>query len=869
MISNELRKKFLNYFKEKNHTIVPSSPVVPHDDPTLLFINAGMNQFKDVFLGKAKRDYTRATSSQKCIRVGGKHNDLENVGHTSRHLTFFEMLGNFSFGDYFKKEAIDFAWEVSTNVFELDPEKIYASVFETDDEAYALWEKHLPTKRIVRLGRKDNFWQMGNTGPCGPCSELLFDRGEKFSSAKTPLEDIEGERFFEFWNLVFMELNQQEDESVTPLPQKNIDTGAGLERIVSLKMGVDTLFKTDIFQALIKEIEGISQNKYEEKHGAPFHVIADHLRCLSFAIADGVVPSNTDRGYVLRKILRRAVRYGRQIGLNKPFLAKLVPTLADVMSDYSELRESKSRIEEILTLEEEGFIRTLQKGGNLLSKVVDTAKKEGRSIAGKEAFTLKDTYGFPIEEIQLIAKDQHLSIDLKEYYVLEEKAKERSKKAQKTHLQTVSKTLFSDFAKTHPKTFFVGYDSLQSESKVIGLVAKEDFVDSLEDEGMIILDKTPFYAEMGGQVGDIGTIETESAIFEVIDTFYPFTGIVAHVGRVKEGSFNKDELVKARVNKTNRDLIKKNHTATHLLHYALCHLLGDHIKQAGSLVDDSKLRFDFTHHKALTKEQIKEIEEMVNDYVRSDHAVRTYELKYEEAQKKSDIKQIFGEKYGDVVRVVDVGISKELCGGTHVSSLGTIGLCKIAKETSIAKGIRRIEMVTGKQAEKLVYDKEQLIDTLSSLCDCPTPKLREKLTELIEKNKSLSIENKAFKKGALDSLASSLVQKVSGTPPLLLEIVDLEKDEIMSLADLIMKKCPSIFIGFGVKKEDTCQVFLFVTDDLVSKGISAGDMIKKIGPIIQGGGGGKKQFAQAGGKKPEQLEAAFKEIETLIQSVYS
>lgn len=455
MISQDIRRAFLNYFKSQGHRIVPSSPVIPHDDPTLLFINAGMNQFKDVFLGRSKRDYTRATTTQKCIRVGGKHNDLDNVGHTTRHLTFFEMLGNFSFGDYFKKEAIGYAWDVTQHVFGFDPNKVWVSVYKDDDEAYALWEKHIPSSRIVRFGEKENFWAMGDTGPCGPCSELLYDRGDKYGHAKSPVDDASGERYLEFWNLVFMQFSKDGSGKMEPLPKQSIDTGSGLERVVSLKMGVDNVFQTDILRSLIAQVEEISGKKYEGE--APFHVIADHIRSLSFAIADGVQPSNTDRGYVLRKILRRAVRYGRMLGLQKPFLARILPRLVSTMGeDFPELKAAEHRIGEILNLEEEGFIRTLTRGGQLLGQIIDHSKK-GKKISGEDAFKLKDTYGFPLEEILLIAKDEQLSVDLARYEQLEEEAKEKSRKAHKAESQKFDQNFFSDFTKTHKATLFEGY----------------------------------------------------------------------------------------------------------------------------------------------------------------------------------------------------------------------------------------------------------------------------------------------------------------------------------------------------------------------------------------------------------------------------
>lgn len=872
MISKQIRQNFLKYFKNHHHTIVPSSPVAPLDDPTLLFINAGMNQFKDVFLGKAKRDYNRAASCQKCIRVGGKHNDLENVGHTSRHLTLFEMLGNFSFGNYFKKEAIEFAWEVVTQVFGFDPEKIWASVYQEDDEAFAYWEKYLPVKRIVRFGEKENFWQMGPTGPCGPCSELLFDKGDRYSKARNPIEDTEGERFFEFWNLVFMQFNREADGSLISLPQQSIDTGAGLERVVSLKMGVDSVFETDILKGLIEKLETICHKKYNPKDSqmAPcFHVIADHIRTLAFSIADGVQPSNTDRGYVLRKVLRRAVRYGRALDINTPFLAKLVPSLAELMDDYKELSLAKSRIEEIITIEEEAFIRTLQKGGNLLSKVVDTAHKEKRKIYGTEAFTLKDTYGFPLEEIQLIAKDAHLEIDLPSYYELEEEAKEKSKKAKKTHLQTVDKNLFADFAKSHSATTFVGYENFHTKTQVIGIVKDDHFVNSLhsDEEGIILLAKTPFYAEMGGQVGDTGMISSDLSQFEVTDTMSPYTGIIAHLGKMKKGVLKKEDPVVASIDEKRRKEIQNNHTATHLLHLYLQRLLGEHIKQAGSLVDYNRLRFDFNHHKSLTKEEIRIIESQINEKIRTDAHVKSYQLSFDEVQKKSDIKQFFGEKYGAIVRVIDIEESKELCGGTHTSSLGTIGFCKIIKESSIAKGVRRIEMVSGKYAEEWVYQKQDLIDEISDLLKIDSPKILEKTEELIEKNKELLNQSKDKRKQELLHLCDALVKKIETIHeiPVIVAEIGIELDEVPLFTDLILQKKHSLVLALGIKKEDKCFIFLRISDDLIQKNILANELIKEIAPIINGSGGGKKGSAQAGGKEPSQLQAAFLKLKEILK----
>lgn len=872
MLSQEIRRAFLKYFQTQGHSVISSSPVIPHDDPTLLFINAGMNQFKDVFLGKSKRDYTRAATTQKCIRVGGKHNDLDNVGHTSRHLTFFEMLGNFSFGDYFKSQAIAYAWEVSTQIFGFDPEKIWVSVYKDDDEAFSLWEKHIPASRLVRFGEKENFWAMGDTGPCGPCSELLYDRGEKYGSAKTPYEDLSGERYLEFWNLVFMQFERDGSGKMVPLPKQSIDTGSGLERVVSLKMGVDSVFQTDILRSLIAEVENISGKKYtsENKESAPaFHVIADHIRSLSFAIADGVQPSNTDRGYVLRKILRRAVRYGRTLGLQKPFLADVLPRLVDTMGDdFPELKMAQNRIAEILTLEEEAFLRTLLRGGNILNLVIDSSKKSDRKISGDDAFKLKDTYGFPVEEIELIAKDENLSVDLARFAKLEEEAKEKSRKAQKKVAQTFDANFFSDFTRTHKPCQFEGYQTLSLNARLIGLVVDGKFVDAILEgqEGMLILDKTPFYAEMGGQVGDSGKLEAQGHIFTVDDTSSPFPGVIAHTGIMKKGSLQKGNSLEAIVDAEKRKEIQNNHTATHLLHLALQQVLGPHIKQAGSLVESSRLRFDFSHHKPLTLQELKAIETQVNEKIRSDQIVDTYELSYEDAQKRSDIKQFFGEKYGSKVRVVDIDFSKELCGGTHTSRVGTIGFFKIAKESSIAAGVRRIEAVTGKYAEEYVQQEEDLLHLFASQLKTPLQTLPEKIQALLEENKQLSQEIKIHRKGQMKQLLEEcLLQKEKmGNSFFIAKEISLEPQEMTSFAEDLLQNMKSGVVALGVNLGEKCQLLVAVSPDLVQKNIHAQGLIKEVAPLIQGGGGGKQNMAQAGGKDPKGLSKALDKIRDLL-----
>ena len=870
----EIRRQFLEAFKSRGHTVVPSSSVIPHDDPTLLFMNAGMNQFKDVFLGKAKREYSRATSSQKCIRVGGKHNDLDNVGHTSRHMTFFEMLGNFSFGDYFKKEAIAFAWEVTTQVFRFPPDKIWVSVFETDDEAYDLWKAFVPEERIVRFGESENFWSMGETGPCGPCSELLFDRGEAFGSAASPLEDPEGERYLEFWNLVFMEFNREKGGKMTPLEKKSIDTGAGLERIAALSMGVESVFETDVLRALIhkvEEISGITYDKNDSEKAPAFHVIADHLRSLSFAIADGATPSNIERGYVLRKILRRAVRYGRLLGLRQPFLAKLLPILESAMGeDFPELISSRDRIAEILTSEEEGFLRTLQRGGNILQQVMEKAlKSPKKEISGEDAFKLKDTYGFPLEEILLLAKDAKLKVNLDSFSLLEEQAKEKSRSAQSIERQELEKNLFSDFVAKHGPSEFVGYDEPEEEGSILALVVGGKFVKVMNEgeSGLVVLDKTPFYAEKGGQIGDVGKLLHDTAHFQVTDTKSPYSDVIIHEGKLKSGVLLLGEPVTAEINERRRNRIAKNHTATHLLHYALQQVLGPHVSQAGSYVDDERLRFDFNHHKSVSKDEVQNIERLVNEKIREASPVETYTLSYEEAQARPDIKQFFGDKYGNQVRVVDIkGYSQELCGGTHINRTGKIGLFRIVKEMSIAKGVRRIEAVTGKYALEFMHEKEILLDKVSVLLNAPLSQVEERITSLSEENKRLQSACKQMRSLHLSQYASRLMDQVQMKCgiQILSCAVDILPGELIPLGNDLMGQMQSGAILLASKAEGKCQLLVKVSKDLIEKGFKAGVLIKKIAPLIGGSGGGRPESAQAGGARPEGIEEAIQAFTNLF-----
>lgn len=875
MLSSQIRKAFIKYFVEKGHRHLPSSSVVPHDDPTLLFCNAGMNQFKSYFLGKEEPPNPRAVTSQKCIRVGGKHNDLENVGHTTRHLTFFEMLGNFSFGDYFKKEAIDFAWEVSLKVFELDLDRLWVSVFEEDDETFELWRKYLPEKKIVRIGAADNFWQMGDVGPCGPCTELFFDRGKEFGDIDSPATDVHGERYFEFWNLVFMQYNKVRDGQLKPLPKPSVDTGMGIERLVSLKMGVDTVFETDILRALISKVEDHFKVKYTDQsqdYKAAFCVIADHLRSLAFAIADGATPSNVDRGYVLRKVLRRAVRYGRMLGAQKPFLASILPELVHHMhDDFPEIKKSQEKIKEILNLEEEAFLKTLRRGGNLLNQVIKKSKESKQHlISGEDAFLLKDTYGLPLDEIQLVAKDSHLTIDIDQFRQLEKKAKEISKQVHQSAAQEVSNDFYKEFSETHSATNFCGYDHTHCQAKIIGIVQGDKWTDSISNssEGLIILDKTPFYAEKGGQVGDRGRIENGESVFEVRNTTSPFSGIVVHSGKIGEGSIKVGDVVQAKIDTKRRLKIAANHTATHLLHWALQKVLGEHIRQAGSLVEATRLRFDFSHHKALTPEQICEIEDLVNHKIRENNSVESYEISYQEAQKKSEIKQFFGEKYGLEVRVVDMDFSKELCGGNHAKRVGDLGVFKIAKESSIAAGVRRIEALTGQEAINYMREKENELVAFAKILNTTPAKFSEKLSQLLSDHKNLEEHIKHLLKQRNANLIEKFLsekQEINNVP-FYKGVVNLPKKELRDFVLQMGEMQKGVFFICSHEGENVSAV-VHVSKDFSNEKISAKDLLSASIDPISGKGGGKAEFAQAGGANPKNIPHVFQKAQKYLESL--
>lgn len=730
---------------------------------------------------------------------------------------------------------------------------MWISVYEKDDEAFTLWQKHVSEERIVRIGEKDNFWSMGDVGPCGPCSELFYDRGPDFGNATSPADDVTGERFVEFWNLVFMQFNREKDGKMTPLPKPCVDTGSGLERIVALKMGVTSLFQTDIMQALIGKIEksfGLTYDANDKERAPAFHVIADHLRTLAFAIADGAQPSNLDRGYVLRKVLRRAVRYGRLLGLNKPFLAKILPELTLQMGgDYPELKSSEKRIAEILTIEEESFIATLRRGGNILQTIVEKAKATStHQITGEDAFKLKDTYGFPIEEILLIAKDARLSVNLDAYALLEEKARERSRGARKVEGQIASQSLFDSYTEA---SAFVGYEHASYDTTVLAIVKDDTFVDSLGEgeEGLVILEETPFYAEKGGQVADTGTITNASAHFTVTDCQSPLPHIIVHRGKVEKGTLEAGDSILAAIDIKRRHYIENHHTATHLLHYALNQVLGEHVRQAGSLVESDRLRFDFNHHKAVTEEEIRAIEKIANVMVREGRPVETYELAYAEVQKNPDIKQFFGDKYGQTVRVVDIEETKELCGGTHVDNTSRIGLVRIVSETSVGKGVRRIEAVTGFNAERYMYEQEDRLAHIAKVTGTPVQKVEERITSLSEEIKQLRSEIKSLRIAEMGNLAGNLLGKqtsIAGISTIVAK-VSVDAKDFGTLCNDLIGKLSSGVVLLANDANGKAMLAIRASDDVVARGFKAGDAVKTLAPLIGGSGGGKPASAQAGG----------------------
>lgn len=867
MNSQEIRQSFLDYFKSKDHKIVPSAPVVPIDDPTLLFTNAGMNQFKKVFLGLEKPPYPRVADSQKCIRVSGKHNDLEEVGKDTYHHTFFEMLGNWSFGDYYKKEAIEFAWELLTEVWKLPKEKLWATVYKDDEEAENLWKTvtDIRKEQVLRFGKKDNFWEMGETGPCGPCSEIHIDLGPDHCDKQHIPEhvcQVNGDcgRYIELWNLVFIQYNRAEDGSLHELPARHVDTGMGFERIVAVLQGVPSNYDTDLFQPIIQAIVEISGVDYPGQDGGVAHrVIADHVRALSFAIADGALPSNEGRGYVLRRILRRAARYGRKLNVKEPFIYKLVPVLTDVMGEaYPELREKHQFISMVIKSEEESFGNTLDRGIEIFEKTVADLKKNKQSVfPGFAAFRLYDTYGFPIDLTRLMAEEQGLDVDMAGFEKAMDEQRKRAKAAQKFTYEVHE---FFKNGEEAPHSQFVGYEKLEETVRLVGFSGNE-----------FLLDKTPFYGESGGQIGDTGEVISldGSVRIRVTDTVKNGNMII-HIGDVESGSFGEAEgkdLV-ARVDAERRKSIARNHTATHLLHKALRTVLGTHVHQAGSLVAPDHLRFDLTHFERIRPEQLDEIERMVNEAVRKNYKVDVLTLPFKEA-KKLGAMALFGEKYGDIVRVVKVAdYSMEFCGGTHLNYTGEIGYFRITSESSVASGVRRIEAVTGQAADELLRAEKHEVEILRQ-------KLGATAEDSVQRLDQLQLEKKALEKDLsslrlkiaryeLDAFVSNALE-MDGFKLVADQLPVKTVDELKQIGDVLRIKLKS---GVGVLgSEISGKPFLLcvVTDDLIkSKNLRAGDIVKRLGKYIGGGGGGNPRMAQAGGKDVQNLDKALQKTREVV-----
>ncbi|MHC2994405.1 MAG: alanine--tRNA ligase [Candidatus Atribacteria bacterium] len=879
MSSNETREKFLKFFESKGHKIIPSASLVPAD-PGILLTIAGMIPFKPVFLGQVKSSLKRATTSQKCIRT----TDIENVGKTARHHTFFEMLGNFSFGDYFKKEAIQWGWEFFTEVIGFPEEKLWISIYKDDNESFDIWHNliGLPEKRIIRLGEEDNFWKVGPTGPCGPCSEIYIDLGEERASKEGGGVGVDGERYLELWNLVFMQYNRNEDGSLTPLPKKNIDTGLGLERIASVVQKVDTDFETDLFLPIIKFVAQNAGIKYkeDEKKDLALKVIADHIRALVFMIADGIVPSNEGRGYVLRMLLRRAFRYGKWINFNQPFLYEIAPVVIDLMKEvYPETVKTENRICQIILTEEKKFQETLNVGIQILDSMKEELKqKDKNKLSGKDAFKLYDTYGFPLELTKDILKEDGFEIEEENY---EKEMKIQREKSRKSWLESkisvegdkVKQKLYENILKDYGETEFIGYDFEEGKSKVIAIIKDGKLVDEVKegDNCEIILQKTPFYAEKGGQIGDQGVIISstqDDLLIAVSDTQSYVEGLVVHFVKINKGKIKVNDEVLARVDLIRRKAIARNHTTTHLLHRALRDVLGNHVKQSGSSVNDDHLRFDFNHFAPLTKEELEKIEDLVNNKILDNLKVETKITTFDKAKEMGAI-ALFGEKYGEQVRVVKIGeFSLELCGGTHLDSTSNIGLFKILNEQGIGSSLRRVEAVTGEKALKYVKERENIINEISDKLQIAPPEILLKIDQTIDEVNNLKKEIKITQNKLARYAIGRLISKkreIKGINIISIKVDALDKNDLRNWGDLIKEKIKSGVIVLGTElNQNKVELLAMVTDDLLSKGFDAGNIIKAIAPIVNGKGGGKKTMAQAGGSKTDKLNQALDKVYELI-----
>ncbi|WP_318485142.1 alanine--tRNA ligase [Photobacterium leiognathi] len=864
MSTDEIRRAYLAFFESKGHQIVESSSLVPANDPTLLFTNAGMNQFKDVFLGLEKRSYTRATTAQRCVRAGGKHNDLENVGFTARHHTFFEMLGNFSFGDYFKHDAIAYAWEFLTSVLKLPADRLVVTVYETDDEAFDIWNKEvgIPADRIVRIGDKkggkpfesDNFWQMGDTGPCGPCTEIFYDHGDHIWGGRPGTPEEDGDRFIEIWNNVFMQFNRQADGTMEPLPKPSVDTGMGIERIAAIMQGVHSNYEIDIFQTLIKEAAKVIG--FDDLSNQSLRVVADHIRSCAYLISDGVMPSNEGRGYVLRRIIRRAVRHGNKLGAQGAFFYKLVGPLAEIMGTAGEeLKAQQELVEKVLKIEEDNFGRTLDRGLTILNEALDNL--DGKMLDGETVFKLYDTYGFPADLTNDVARERGFSIDEEGFEAAMEEQRQRARDAGNFGVD------YNDAIKVDAETEFCGYSATDGEGEIVALYRDGVAVDSVNagEDALVVLTNTPFYAESGGQCGDSGILTAEGVLFNVADT-QKFGAAIGHKGQVAEGTLTVGQKLTASVDSARRAAISLNHSATHLMHAALRNILGEHVAQKGSLVKADGLRFDFSNLEAVKPEQLRAVEIMVNDQIRANHAIETNIMDIEAAKAKGAM-ALFGEKYDDEVRVLSMGeFSTELCGGIHATRTGDIGLFKILSESGIAAGIRRIEAVTGAAAIEAMHTEDAMLAKTARLVKSDSASVVSKVEALVSHSKQLEKEIQQLKDKLAAQEGANLInqaQEINGVKVLIAKLNGADNKALRGMVDELKNQLGSGVVLLGNVSDDKVGLIAGVTKDLVGK-VKAGELVNLVAQQVGGKGGGRPDMAQAGGTDAAALPAALETV---------
>ncbi len=867
----EIRQAFLDFFHSKGHQVVASSSLVPHNDPTLLFTNAGMNQFKDVFLGLDKRNYSRATTAQRCVRAGGKHNDLENVGYTARHHTFFEMLGNFSFGDYFKQDAIKYAWELLTgeNWFALPKEKLWVTVYETDDEAFDIWanEVGVPRERIIRIGdnkgapfASDNFWQMGDTGPCGPCTEIFFDHGDHIWGGPPGSPEEDGDRYIEIWNIVFMQFNRQADGTMEPLPKPSVDTGMGLERIAAVLQHVNSNYDIDLFRDLIASVAKVTGAT--DLTNKSLRVIADHIRSCAFLVADGVIPSNENRGYVLRRIIRRAIRHGNMLGAKDTFFWKLVAPLIDVMgSAYDELKQQQAQVEQVLKTEEEQFARTLERGLALLDE--ELSKLKGDTLDGETAFRLYDTYGFPVDLTADVCRERNIKVDEAGFEAAMEEQRRRARESSGFGAD------YNAMIRVDGASEFKGYDHLELNGKVTALFIDGKAVDSVSagQEAVVILDQTPFYAESGGQVGDKGELKGAGFSFAVSDT-QKYGQAIGHIGKVASGSLKVGDAVQADVDEARRQRIRLNHSATHLMHAALRQVLGTHVAQKGSLVNDKALRFDFSHFEAMKPEEIRAVEDLVNAQIRRNLAIETNIMDID-AARASGAMALFGEKYDDRVRVLRMGdFSTELCGGTHAARTGDIGLFRITSESGTAAGVRRIEAVTGEGAMAILHAQSDQLNDIAQLLKGDSHNLGEKVRAALERTRQLEKELQQLKEQAAaqeSANLSSKAEEINGVKLLVSELTGVEPKMLRTMVDDLKNQLGSTIVVLATVADGKVSLIAGVSKDVTDR-VKAGELVGMVAQQVGGKGGGRPDMAQAGGTDASALPAALASVKGWVSA---